>query len=142
MELIVLIKELNIAPYQRTADEEYMCETQRTHFKKILKAWQDHILSESANTRSLIQHHSSSVSDHNDMASQAEEMRQVLRKGSRDSKLLRRIDQIIEAIDKGDYGHCQICGSDIGIKRLEARPVANKCIDCKTIEEEEELLCK
>jgi DnaK suppressor protein len=73
--------------------------------------------------------------DPNDRASQESDMALELRNRDRERKLIKKIDETIGKIDSGDYGYCESCGVEIGLKRLEARPTATLCIDCKTLDE-------
>jgi DnaK suppressor protein len=82
-----------------------------------------------------MQDESSSLPDPNDRATQEEEFSIELRTRDRERKLIRKIDSTLKTIDSGDYGYCEECGVDIGIRRLEARPTATLCIDCKTLAE-------
>ena len=73
--------------------------------------------------------------DPNDRASQESDMALELRNRDRERKLIKKIDETIARIDANEYGYCDSCGVEIGLKRLEARPTATLCIDCKTLEE-------
>ena len=133
-----LVKLLDLQPYPTNLSEEYMSETQRDHFKTLLSAWKNHLLQAAETTVSFLQNDTSKLPDQTDNASKEEEMHAKLRKQSRDSKLLKRISSCIRLIEQKDYGFCESCGAEIGIRRLEARPVAKECIDCKTLAEEKE----
>ena len=122
-----------IAPYQPKAKEEYMSTGQLEHFKKILTAWRDELMQEVDRTVSHMQDESSALPDINDRATQEEEFAIELRTRDRERKLIRKIEQSIKAIDEEDYGYCDTCGIEIGLRRLEARPTATQCIDCKTL---------
>ena len=136
----MLIQDLGIEPYALQPNEDYMNERQTRHFKTLLHAWKDRILKEIDEIKNLIKLSNQAQADVNDIASNEEYLSRLLRKGDRGRKLLKRIATIIDDLEEGNYGHCQSCGCDIGIRRLEARPVANKCFDCKSIEEDEEHL--
>lgn len=125
-------------PYQPTDGEEYMNDTQLAHFKQILLAWKSQLLEEAETTRSYIQDESTAMPDINDRATQEEEFALALRTRDRERKLIRKIDKSIAEIDNGDYGFCETCGIEIGLRRLEARPTASQCIDCKTLSEMKE----
>jgi len=73
--------------------------------------------------------------DPNDRASQESDISLELRSRDRERKLIKKIDETIAKIDAGEYGYCESCGIEIGLKRLEARPTATLCIDCKTLDE-------
>ena len=124
-----------IEPYQPKKNEEYMSEGQLAHFRKILLAWKTELMSEVDRTLNTMQDESSSLPDVNDRATQEEEFAIELRTRDRERKLIRKIEQSIEAIQNDDYGFCETCGIEIGLRRLEARPTATLCIDCKTLAE-------
>ncbi|MDO7596099.1 MAG: RNA polymerase-binding protein DksA [Pseudomonadota bacterium] len=124
-----------IAPYQEDAGEEYMSATQVTHFRTILNGWKRELMEEVDNTVSHMKDDAANFPDPNDRATQEEEFTLELRTRDRERKLIKKINQSLEDMDKGDYGYCESCGTDIGLRRLEARPTANLCIDCKTLAE-------
>lgn len=128
-------RELSFTPYQPAAEEEYMNDAQLAHFRKILLDWKEQLISESESTKSYIQDESTAMPDINDRATQEEEFALALRTRDRERKLIRKIDKSIAEIDSGDYGFCETCGVEIGVRRLEARPTATQCIDCKTLSE-------
>lgn len=123
------------APYQAKANEEYMNAAQLQHFKNILNAWKQELMEEVDRTVHHMQDESNSLPDPNDRATQEEEFSIELRTRDRERKLIGKIDFTLKIIDSGDYGYCEECGVDIGIRRLEARPTASLCIDCKTLAE-------
>nr|WP_309594310.1 RNA polymerase-binding protein DksA [Moraxella osloensis] len=128
-------RELSFTPYQPAAEEEYMNDAQLAHFRKILLDWKEQLISEAESTKSYIQDESTAMPDINDRATQEEEFALALRTRDRERKLIRKIDKSIAEIDNGDYGFCETCGVEIGLRRLEARPTATQCIDCKTLSE-------
>ena len=128
-------RELSFTPYQPAAEEEYMNDAQLAHFRKILLDWKEQLISEAESTKSYIQDESTAMPDINDRATQEEEFALALRTRDRERKLIRKIDKSIAEIDSGDYGYCETCGVEIGLRRLEARPTATQCIDCKTLSE-------
>ncbi|MBD3726401.1 MAG: RNA polymerase-binding protein DksA [Moraxella osloensis] len=128
-------RELSFTPYQPAAEEEYMNDAQLAHFRKILLDWKEQLISEAESTKSYIQDESTAMPDINDRATQEEEFALALRTRDRERKLIRKIDKSIAEIDSGDYGLCETCGVEIGLRRLEARPTATQCIDCKTLSE-------
>ena len=128
-------RELSFTPYQPEAEEEYMNDAQLAHFRKILLDWKEQLISEAESTKSYIQDESTAMPDINDRATQEEEFALALRTRDRERKLIRKIDKSIAEIDSGDYGFCETCGVEIGLRRLEARPTATQCIDCKTLSE-------
>ena len=122
------------APYQAKTGEEYM-NAQITHFSGILQAWKKELMQEVDRTVHHMQDESGSLPDPNDRATQEEEFSIELRARDRERKLIRKIDSTLKSINDGDYGFCEECGVEIGIRRLEARPTATLCIDCKTLAE-------
>ncbi len=125
----------NFTPYTPQPDEEYMSEAQLEHFRKILTDWKTELLDEAERTKSYIHEETTTMPDINDRATQEEEFALALRTRDRERKLVRKIDKSLADIDSGDYGYCETCGVEIGLKRLEARPTATQCIDCKTLSE-------
>ena len=123
------------APYQPKPDEEYMNVQQIQHFKNILNAWKKELMEEVDRTVHHMQDESGNLPDPNDRATQEEEFSIELRARDRERKLIRKIDSTLKTIDNGEYGYCEECGVEIGIRRLEARPTATLCIDCKTLAE-------
>ncbi|AGI31979.1 TPA: RNA polymerase-binding protein DksA [Mannheimia haemolytica] len=130
-----LLALAGVEPYELKKDEEYMNEAQREHFTKILKAWHSQIMEEAERTKSQLQEDMTNFADPNDRASQEEEFSLELRNRDRERKLLKKIEQTLYKIQEDEYGYCETCGVEIGIKRLEARPTADLCIDCKTLAE-------
>lgn len=125
----------NFIPYVIRDDEEYMNEPQREHFKNILLNWKQELMEEVDRTVHHMQEDAANYADPSDRATQEEEFSLELRTRDRERKLIKKIDQTIDLIDKDDYGFCNSCGVEIGIRRLEARPTATLCIDCKTLAE-------
>ncbi|PZO82835.1 MAG: RNA polymerase-binding protein DksA [Acinetobacter johnsonii] len=124
-----------IEPYQPKKNEEYMSDEQLAHFKAILLDWKHQLIGEADRTKTYIQDESSAMPDINDRATQEEEFALTLRTRDRERKLIRKIDKSIAEIENEDYGFCETCGVEIGLRRLEARPTATQCIDCKTLSE-------
>ncbi len=122
-------------PYVESAGEEYMAPRQKDHFRNILLAWKKELMEEVDRTLHYMQDESANLPDPVDRASQEEEFSLELRARDRERKLIKKIDETIKLIDEDDYGYCTTCGIEIGIRRLEARPTANLCIDCKTLAE-------
>ena len=125
----------NFVPYKPKRGEEYMSEKQSEHFMKILLNWRSELMQEVDRTVNHMKDEASNFPDPADRATQEEEFSLELRARDRERKLIKKIDSMMERIDQGDYGFCDACGVDIGIKRLEARPTATLCIDCKTLDE-------
>ena len=125
-------------PYRPKKGEEYMNEQQREHFRDILLAWKKELMEESERTVSYMQNEHLNLPDPSDRASQEEEFSLELRARDRERKLLRKIDKSLKRLSEDDYGYCEACGVEIGIRRLEARPTADLCIDCKQLQEKKE----
>lgn len=126
---------LGIAPYKEKRGEEYMNDDQIAHFRAILEAWKKQLMEEVDRTVSHMKDEAANFPDPVDRASQEEEFSLELRTRDRERKLLKKIGKSIASIDDEDYGYCESCGVEIGIRRLEARPTATLCIDCKTLDE-------
>jgi len=124
-----------IKPYKVKQGEKYMNASQREHFRNVLLAWRQELLDEVARTVHSMQDETENHPDPNDRASQETDISLELRSRDRERKLIKKIDEAIDSIETGDYGYCESCGVEIGIQRLEARPTANMCIDCKTLDE-------
>jgi DnaK suppressor protein len=125
----------NFTPYTPKKGEEYMNEAQRAHFKAMLMDWRSELMQEVDRTVNHMKDEAANFPDPADRATQEEEFSLELRTRDRERKLIRKIDQTMERINRDDYGYCDACGIEIGIKRLEARPTAELCIDCKTLAE-------
>jgi DnaK suppressor protein len=124
-----------IPAYKPARGEEYMSEGQREHFARLLDAWKRQLMEEVDRTVHHMQDEASNFPDPNDRASQESEFSLELRTRDRERKLLRKIEQTEKELEDGEYGWCEECGAEIGIRRLEARPTATQCIDCKTLDE-------
>ncbi len=124
-----------IAPYKPKKDEEYMNSKQLAHFRKILTSVKSELSLDIDRTVHMMQDEATIFADPNDRASQESDMALELRNRDRERKLIKKIDETIARIDAADYGYCESCGVEIGLKRLEARPTATLCIDCKTLDE-------
>lgn len=122
-------------PYETKDGEEYMNPQQHAHFRKILEDWKAELSQDIDRTVHTMQDEATLFADPNDRASQESDMALELRNRDRERKLIKKIDETIANIDAGEYGYCEGCGVEIGLKRLEARPTATKCIDCKTLDE-------
>ena len=125
----------NIEPYKEKKGEAYMNEKQVEHFSGILNAWKDELMHEVDRTVGHMKDDAANFPDPSDRASQEEEFSLELRTRDRERKLIKKIDKTLEEISSGDYGYCETCGVEIGIRRLEARPTATQCIDCKSLDE-------
>ena len=122
-------------PYTPKKNEEYMNALQLAHFRKILEDWKGELSQDIDRTVHTMQDEATIFADPNDRASQESDMALELRNRDRERKLIKKIDETIAKIEAEDYGYCESCGVEIGLKRLEARPTATLCIDCKTLDE-------
>jgi len=121
--------------YKPKGREEYMNPKQLAHFKKMLEEMKHGLSQDIDRTVHTMQNEATVFADPNDRASQESDMSLELRNRDRERKLIKKIDETIARIDTGEYGYCESCGVEIGLKRLEARPTATLCIDCKTLDE-------
>jgi DnaK suppressor protein len=128
-------KAFGFEPYEATTDEEYMSPSQEEHFRGILLAWKKSLMEEVDRTVHHMQDEATNFPDPNDRASQESEFSLELRTRDRERKLIKKIDEGIVRLDNHEYGFCDGCGVEIGVRRLEARPTATLCIDCKTLDE-------
>ena len=125
----------SIKPYALKKNEKYMNAKQKQHFLDILDSWAEQLQIEQNRTADKIQENVTNFPDESDRATHEEEFTLELRTRERERKLLSKINESIDDLKSNDYGYCASCGIEIGIRRLEARPTATRCIDCKTIEE-------
>lgn len=127
--------EAKFTPYEEQAGEEYMNDEQISHFRQILNDWKAQLMAEVDRTVNHMQDDAANFPDPNDRATQEEEFTLELRTRDRERKLIKKIEESLVDVENGDYGYCESCGVEIGIRRLEARPTATLCIDCKTLAE-------
>jgi DnaK suppressor protein len=125
----------HFTPYKIKKNEAYMCEPQLAHFEKLLAEWKHSLMEEVDKTVSVMKDEVANYPDPSDRATQEENFRLLLRERDRERRLIKKINESLEQIKTGDYGYCESCGVEIGIRRLEARPTASLCIDCKTLAE-------
>ncbi len=125
----------DFTPYEVKDGEEYMNDQQKEHFRGLLMSWKKELMEEVDRTVSHMKDEAANFPDPADRASQEEEFSLELRTRDRERKLIKKIDSTIELLETDDYGYCDACGVDIGVKRLEARPTATLCVDCKTLDE-------
>ncbi|MEO5342318.1 MAG: RNA polymerase-binding protein DksA [Gammaproteobacteria bacterium SHHR-1] len=125
----------NIKPYKEKEGEEYMNAEQEAHFREILMAWKRELMEEVDRTVGHMKDDAANFPDPNDRATQESEFSLELRTRDRERKLLKRIGDMLKRLDEHEYGYCESCGVEIGLRRLEARPTATLCIDCKTLDE-------
>lgn len=124
-----------VKPYTLKKGEKYMNKKQLAHFRAMLLAWRQELLDELHRTVLQMRGEPDVHPDPNDRASRETDISLELRSRDRESKLLRKIHEALDRIESADYGYCEVCGVEIGIERLEARPTAELCIDCKTLDE-------
>lgn len=129
--------EEHMKPKQQDQEhvEEYMNTKQESHFREVLLDWKKQLLGEMERTVHHMQDEAANFPDPNDRATQEEEFSLELRARDRERKLIKKIDEALVRLDNHDYGYCEACGVEIGVQRLDARPTATLCIDCKTIDE-------
>ncbi|MGE5725286.1 MAG: RNA polymerase-binding protein DksA [Acidobacteriota bacterium] len=123
------------APYKAKKGEAYMNPNQLEHFRSVLNEIKLSLSQDIDRTVHTMQDEATVFADPNDRASQESDMSLELRSRDRERKLIKNIDKMLARIDAGDYGYCDKCGVEIGLSRLEARPTATLCIDCKTLDE-------
>jgi len=121
--------------YKLKKGEEYMSPEQLLYFRQILEKQRDELSEEMNRAVHVMQEEATIFADPNDRASQESDMTLELRNRDRERKLLKKIGETIAKIDASEYGYCEKCGVEIGLQRLEARPTASLCIDCKTLQE-------
>lgn len=120
-----------ISPYSPKRGEQYMNPKQLAHFEQILLAWKKELMQEVDRTVHHMQDEAANFPDPNDRATQESEFGLELRTRDRERKLLRKIDSALARIEEGSYGYCEETGEEIGLKRLEARPVATLCLEAQ-----------
>lgn len=120
-----------LEPYKPRRGEEYMSADQLEHFRQILSAWKRELMEEVDRTVHHMQDEAANFPDPSDRATQESEFGLELRTRDRERKLLRKIDAALNRIDEGTYGYCEETGEEIGLKRLEARPVATLCLEAQ-----------
>ncbi|MDR1057454.1 MAG: RNA polymerase-binding protein DksA [Coxiellaceae bacterium] len=130
-----IIGPVNIKSYQSKKNERYMNAKQLEHFREVLLRWKNQLMTKVDHTVHHMQERVFNYPDPVDRASQEEEFSLELRARDRERKLLRKIEEALNRINDNDYGYCDDCGAEIGIQRLEVRPTATQCIECKTIAE-------
>lgn len=129
------LAKAGVQPYKESAGEEYMNPAQEDHFRKILEAWRAELRHNVDGTVSHMKDEAANYPDPVDRAAQEEEFSLELRTRDRERKLIKKIEKTLQSIEDGEFGFCDSCGIEIGIKRLEARPTADLCIECKTLAE-------
>src|SRR4029078_7479476 len=129
------LEVLGIQPYKQKKSEEYMSASMHEHFQKILMALRQRLLEGGDKIVTHMKEDAINYPDPNDRASQEEDFRLELRTRDRERKLLKKIEESLELVREKEYGYCEVCGVEIGLRRLEARPTATLCIDCKMLDE-------
>ncbi len=124
-----------VQPYLLQESEEYMSEAQKAHFKELLRAWRSTLATKIDTAVLHLKDEPKHFADLNDRATQEEEFNLELRARDREAGLVGKIDEALKRLNDGDYGYCEECGVEIGLRRLEARLTATLCIDCKTLAE-------
>ena len=124
-----------VTPYKQKKGEAYMSPKQLDHFRSILNNIKLGLGEDIDRTVHTMQDEATVFADPNDRASQESDVSLELRNRDREGKLIKKIEEMLAKIDSGDYGYCEKCGVEIGLNRLEARPTATLCIDCKTLDE-------
>ncbi|MBX9848315.1 MAG: RNA polymerase-binding protein DksA [Rhodocyclaceae bacterium] len=133
-----LLHKKQFPPYAPKKGEEYMSAKQLAHFRAILTSLKEELSEDIDRTVHTMQDEATVFADPNDRASQESDIALELRNRDRERKLIKKINESLSNIESGDYGYCESCGVEIGLKRLEARPTATLCIDCKELEERKE----
>ena len=133
-----LLHKKQFPAYVPKKGEEYMSAKQLAHFRDILTSLKEELSEDIDRTVHTMQDEATVFADPNDRASQESDIALELRNRDRERKLIKKINESLSAIESGDYGYCESCGVEIGLKRLEARPTATLCIDCKELEERKE----
>ncbi len=125
----------HFVPYTPKKGEEYMSAGQLAHFRAMLESIRREMMEDIDRLVHTMQDEATVFADPNDRASQESDMALELRNRDRERRLIKKINETLSRIDAGEYGYCDSCGVEIGLKRLEARPTATLCIDCKTLDE-------
>ena len=125
----------NFVPYNPSPDEEYMNPDQVAHFRTMLNDWRRDLMEQVDRTVNQLQDEASNFPDELDRATREEELGIELRTRDRERRLIRKINETLDRMDRNDYGYCDTCGVEIGLRRLEARPTATQCVDCKSLDE-------
>ena len=130
-----ILATAGLVAYKEKAGEEYMNDLQIDHFRKILQAWRNQLREEVDRTVHYMQDEAANFPDPVDRAAQEEEFSLELRNRDRERKQIKNIEKTQLHLEDNDFGFCDSCGVEIGVRRLEARPTADLCIDCKTLAE-------
>ena len=125
----------DFTPYSMVKGEDYMNEEQIEHFRMLLNNWKAELMAKVDETVHHMQDEAANFPDPNDRATQESDFTMELRTRDRERKLIKKIEESLNRLDNDDFGYCESCGVEVGIRRLEARPTATECIDCKTLNE-------
>jgi len=125
----------DFTPYEIQTGEDYMNPEQVDHFREILTSWKNELMAKVDETVHHMQDEAANFPDPNDRATQESDFTMELRTRDRERKLIKKIEESLTALENEEYGYCVSCGIEVGIRRLEARPTASECIDCKTLNE-------
>ena len=125
----------DFTPYSMVKGEDYMNQEQVEHFRALLNSWKAELMEKVDETVHHMQDEAANFPDPNDRATQESDFTMELRTRDRERKLIKKIEESLNRLDNDDYGYCESCGVEVGIRRLEARPTATECIDCKTLNE-------
>ena len=125
----------DFTPYEISKGEDYMNEEQIEHFRHLLNSWKAELMAKVDETVHHMQDEAANFPDPNDRATQESDFTMELRTRDRERKLIKKIEESLNLLDNDEYGYCESCGVEIGVRRLEARPTATECIDCKTLNE-------
>lgn len=134
----LLLGPRNVRPYRERKGEEYMGRDQLEHFRVILSSWKRDLMEEVDRTMTHMKDEAANPPDPNDRATLESEFALELRTRDRERKLIRKIEEALSRIEDGSYGYCVETGEPIGVKRLEARPVATLCIEAQERRERRE----
>lgn len=124
-----------VSPYKAKKGEAYMNAKQLNHFRQIMNDIKAGLGKDIDRTVHTMQDEATVFADPNDRATQESDVGLELRNRDRERKLIKKINEMLAKIEAGEYGYCDNCGVEIGLDRLEARPTATLCIDCKTLDE-------
>jgi DnaK suppressor protein len=125
----------DFVPYEMKKGEDYMNPEQVEHFRELLNSWKSELMAKVDETVHHMQDEAANFPDPNDRATQESDFTMELRTRDRERKLIKKIEESLTRLDNDEYGYCESCGIEIGVRRLEARPTATECIDCKTLNE-------
>ena len=129
---------VDVPPYKARKNEKYMSKKMSNHFQNILQTLKQQLIDQVNSTVNNLKSADDFSADENDRASQEQLLIEEINEKRRLALLVKKVHRALVSLEKGSYGYCDICGEDIGLRRLEARPTATLCIDCKTLAEIQE----